>query len=177
MLLRPLHHIRRNAIAYCALAVAFGAGGGYAIAASNTTTIHGCVGNRTHVLYIQKRCHRGQRPLVWNQGAPAPVTAWAAVNALGFTGAGTRGISVQHVGTGTYNVSATLRQCLQVTSAPSVTVDTAISPASSPPGQFPVAWEAHSGNGRNTFTVYTGLVISGSFTPTDEAFNVEVPCS
>jgi hypothetical protein len=163
MLLRPLHHARRNVIAYLALFLAIGAGGGYAIAATNTTnTIHGCVSSRTHVLFIQKRCHRGQRPLVWSQG---------------FTGAGTRGISVQHVGTGTYNLSATLPQCLRVTSAPVVTVDTAIPPGSTPPGQFPFAWEVHSGSGRNTFTVYTGLVIGGSFTPTDESFNVEVPCS
>jgi hypothetical protein len=179
MLLRPLRHLRRNVVAYCALAVAVAAGGGYAIAASNTTTIHGCVGNRTHVLYIQKRCNRGQRALVWSKGIPAraPVTAWAAVNAVGFTGAGSRGISVQHTGTGTYDVTATLRECTQVTDAPIVTVGTAILPGSNPPGQFPVAWEVHSGNGPNRFTVFTGIVISGSFTPTDEAFNVEVPCS
>jgi hypothetical protein len=177
MLLRPLHHIRRNAIAYCALTLAVGAGGGYAMAASNTTTIHGCVGNQTHLLYVQKRCHRGQHPLVWSQQSQSPVTAWAAVNALGFTGAGARGISVQHVGTGTYNVTATFRQCAQVTDAPTVTVNTSIPPGSTPSGQFPVAWEAHSGSGPNTFTVYTGLVVGGSFTPTDEPFNVEVPCS
>ena len=34
MLLRPLHHLRRNVIAYLALFLALGAGGSYALAAS-----------------------------------------------------------------------------------------------------------------------------------------------
>jgi hypothetical protein len=177
MLMRLLRSARRNVIAYLALFLAIGAGGGYAIAATNSSTIHGCVSNRTHALYIQKRCHRGQHSLVWSQQSRSPVTAWAAVNAIGFTGAGARGISVQHVGTGTYNLTATFPQCSQVTDAPTVTVNTSIPPGSTPSGQFPVAWEAHSGNGPNTFTVHTGLVVGGSFTPTDEPFNVEVPCS
>jgi hypothetical protein len=175
MLLRPLHHLRRNVVAYCALAVAVATGGGYAIAASNTTTIHGCVGNRTHALYIQKRCHRGQRPLVWNQAAPSPVAAWAAVQANGFTGAGARGISVQHVSAGTYDITITPSQCAQVTDAPVVTVDTGAPPLGTPAGTFPVAWESFSS--RTRFTIYTGVVAGGSFTPTDEAFSVQAPCS
>ena len=175
MLLRPLHHIRRNAIAYCALMIAVGAGGGYAMAATNTTTIHGCVGNRTHVLYIQKRCNRGEHALVWNGAAQSPVMAWAAVQANGFTGAGARGISVQHASTGTYDVTITPSQCAQVTDAPVVTVDTGAPPLGTPPGTFPTAWESFVS--RTRFTVYTGVVAGGSFTPTDEAFSVQVPCS
>lgn len=172
---RILHHLRANVVAYLALTLAIGGGGGYAIAAANNKTIHGCVSNRTHALYIQARCHRGQTRLVWNQQTAQgqSVTAWAAVNAVGFTGAGARGISVQHVSTGTYNLTATAFQCTQVTDAPTVTVG-AVPPA---PGAFPMAWEAHSGSGRNTFTVYTGVVVGGSFTPADEAFSVQVPCS
>ena len=177
MLLRPLHHIRRNAIAYCALTLAVGASGGYAIAASNTTTIHGCVGNRTRLLYIQKRCHRAQRPLVWNQNAQvqAPIAAWAAVLANGFTGAGARGIVVQHVSAGTYNLTITPSRCAQVTDAPVVTVDTGSPPLGASPGAFPVAWESFTS--RTRFTIYTGVVASGNFTPTDEPFSVQVPCS
>lgn len=177
MLLRPLHHLgghlRHNVIAYLALFLAAGGGAGYAIAATTSTTIHGCVNNRTRALYIQKRCHRGQSRLVWNQG-PQPVTAWAAVSAVGFTSAGGRGISVQHVSTGTYNVTATPSQCTQFTNAPSVTVN-GPPPAFLSAGSFPIAWETFTS--RNKFTVYTGVVAGGSFTPTDEPFNVYVACS
>jgi hypothetical protein len=176
MLTRALHHLRRNVIAYLALFLAIGGGGGYAFAATQTKTIHGCVSKSTHALYIQKRCGRGQTRLVWTQQAPqGQVTAWAAVNAVGFTGDGTRGITVNHVATGVYNVTATLSQCANVTTAPQITVDTAISSAT--PGQFPEAWEVHSGSGNNTFTVFTGVVAGGTFTATDEPFNVAVPCS
>ena len=176
LLTRILSYLRRNVIAFVALFFALGAGGGYAIAATSNKTIHGCVNKATHVLYIQKRCDRGQTRLAWSQQAPpSQVTAWAAVNAVGFTGDGTRGITVNHVSTGIYNITATLSQCANVTTAPQVTVDTAISPAT--PGQFPEAWEAHSGSGNNTFTVFTGVVAGGAFTAADEPFNVAVPCS
>ena len=79
-----------------------------------------------------------------------------------------------HISTGTYNVTATPSRCTQVADAPSVTVDTGSPPAGSR-GAFPVAWEAFTS--RNKFTVFTGVVVGGSFTPTDEAFNVQVPCS
>ena len=97
LLTRILSYLRRNVIAFVALFFALGAGGGYAIAATNNKTIHGCLNNRTRALYVQKRCHRGQSALVWNQQGPPSPTAWAAVQANGFTGAGARGISVQHV--------------------------------------------------------------------------------
>ena len=174
LLTRILSYLRRNMIAFVALFFALGAGGGYAIAATSKKTIHGCLNKRTHALYVQKRCDRGQTPLVWSQQAPQ-VTAWAAVNAVGFTGDGTRGITVNHVSVGVYNVTATLSQCANVTTAPQVTVDTAISSAT--PGQFPEAREAHSGSGNNTFTVFTGVVTGGAFTAADEPFNVAVPCS
>jgi hypothetical protein len=128
---RILSSIRRNVIAFVALFFAIGGGGGYALAAANNNkTIHGCVNKRTHALYIQKRCHSGQNALVWSKQAPqSQETAWAAVNAVGFTGDGTRGIRVNHVSTGVYNVTATLSQCANVTTAPQITIDTAISPA------------------------------------------------
>jgi len=156
------------------LFVAVGAGGGYAFAAGSTGRVHGCVANRTRVLYIQSRCLRGQSPLVLSQDGQASLPASASVLADGFLGAGDRGISVQHVGVGTYDVTATLTQCTRVASAPQVTVDDG-GPQFQGPGAFPVAWEAHSG-GRNSFTVYTGVVVGGSFVLADKAFNVEVPC-
>jgi hypothetical protein len=176
ILLRLLCYLRRNVIVCVALFFFFAviAGGGYAFAASSTDRVHGCVGKRTHVLYIQARCLRGQRPLVLNQDGQAPLPAWASVLADGFLGAGARGISVQHVGVGTYDLTAAPSQCTQVASAPQVTVDDG-GPQFQAPGAFPVAWEAHSG-ARNSFTVYTGVVVGGNFVPADKAFNVEVPC-
>jgi len=177
-LTRTLVYTRRNIIALAALFFAIGAGGGYAIAATNTSRIHGCVNNRTHALYVQARCHTGQRPLVWSKtpAQPQPSIAWAAVQANGFLGAGAHGISVQHTSTGSYRVTATPSQCAQVADAPTVTVDTGSPPGGgTPAGAFPTTWEAFTS--RNTFIVYTGVVVGGSFTPTDEAFNIQVPCS
>jgi hypothetical protein len=173
---RPRHHIRRNLVWYIAIFLALG--GGYAIAATSPKTIRACVVKKTGELLVKARCSRGQSRLDWNQQGPqgqSPVTAWAAVQANGFTGAGARGISVQHVSTGTYNVTATPSECTQVADAPTVTVDAAPPTGAPPAGAFPVAWETFTR--RNTFTVSTGVVVGGSFTPTDEAFNVQLPCS
>jgi hypothetical protein len=172
---RILSAMRHNVIALVALFFAIGAGGGYAIAATSNKTIHGCVNKRTHALYVQKRCHGGQSALVWNQQGPASPAAWAAVQANGFTGAGARGITVQHVSLGTYNVIATPSQCTQVADAPTVTINAGPPTGAPPVGAFPVAWETFTS--RNKFTVSTGVVLGGNFTLTDEAFNVQVPCS
>ena len=45
LLTRILSYLRRNVIAFVALFFALGAGGGYAIAATNNKTIHGCLNN------------------------------------------------------------------------------------------------------------------------------------
>jgi len=54
-------------------------------------------------------------------------------------------------------------------------VNTAVPPNGPSRVGFAVAWESF--RSRTTFTVYTGVVDRGTFTPTDEAFNVQVPCS
>jgi len=167
--------MRHNVIALVALFFAIGAGGSYAIAATNNKTIHGCVNKRTHALYIQKRCHSGESAIVWNQQGPPSPTAWAAVQANGFTGAGARGITVQRVAVGTYNVTATPSQCTQVADAPMVTINAGPPTGAPPVGAFPAAWETFTS--RNKFTVSTGMVVDGNFTLADEAFNVQVPCS
>jgi hypothetical protein len=173
---RPLHrrifaHFRGQAVGYIALF--FALGGGYAIAATNSKTIHGCVVKKSGELLVKSRCAGGQQRLVWNQQGPAgpsAATAWASVNALGFTGDGARGLKVTHVSTGVYDVKLTLAKCAMVTTAPQVTVNTAISAPS-----YPSSWETFKS--RTEFTVQTGVVTGGSFTPTDEAFNILVPCS
>lgn len=187
MLLRLLHHLRRNVFAYIALTCAVGAGAGYAVAAANNKTIHGCVNKRTHVLSIQKHCGRGQSSISWNQQGPpgatgetgpagaSPVTAWAVVGGSGTT-AGGHGITVQHVSTGSYRVTATPVQCAQApASPPVVSVSDSNPPAGQAAGTFPVAWVGDAVGA--TFTVTTGIVASGTFAPADITFNVQVPCT
>ncbi|HXZ78155.1 MAG TPA: hypothetical protein VEH31_45775 [Streptosporangiaceae bacterium] len=179
MLTRPLHrlaaHLQRNVIAYLALTVAIGAGGGYAIPAANTRTIHACVNNHTHALFIQKRCHRGQSAIVWNQqgpqgpqgraGTPASA-AWATVGSDGSVPVG-KNISARRTGVGTYAVQVDASACPNNASAPVVT------PSGPTPPGAPVA--SIGGAGRS-FTVFTGTVTASGFTAADVSFNVSVPC-
>ena len=70
-----------------ALAGALLAGGGYALAASSTKTIHGCetkIGTTKHVLVVAKRCSRRQTSVSWNQRGP--VGATGRTGATGPTG-------------------------------------------------------------------------------------------
>jgi hypothetical protein len=169
-----------------ALAGALLSAGGYALAASSGPSLHGCADSRTGILHVQKRCHRGQRRIIWNQRGPqglrgatgaagtSPVTAWTVVGDSGSTFGG-HGITVQHVSAGTYRITATPAQCAQGVTAPVVSVSDSNPPAGQTAGAFPVAWVGDAGGG--TFTVTTGVVASGSFTPLDRPFNVQVPCT
>ena len=127
MLTRPLHHLRRNVIAYLALFLALGAGGGYAMAATKTQTITVCADKTTGVLHLKTRgrCKRGQTRVSWNQkglqgpqgvqgasgqpGAPAAV-AWAHVLGSGAVFAG-QGVAIQHLSAGTYQLTITGSAC------------------------------------------------------------------
>ena len=76
MLLRSLRHvgrhISRNVIAYLALFLALGAGGGYALAASNRKTITVCADKKTGIFHLKThgRCARGQTRVTWNEQGP-----------------------------------------------------------------------------------------------------------
>ena len=92
MLTRLLHHIRKNVIAYLALFVALGAGGGYAVAASNNKTITVCADKKTGVLHLKTRgrCKSSQTRVSWNQqgpqglqGAPGPQGSQGAQGSQG----------------------------------------------------------------------------------------------
>ena len=138
-----LAHARRNAIPSAALllVLAIAAGGGYALAASKTKTITVCADKGTGVLHLKTRgrCKRGQTRVTWNQvgpqgpqgfqgpagqpGAPA-VSVWANVDNAGSVVSG-QGLSVQHVGAGTYQVTITAPECAHGANAPVVTVSDA----------------------------------------------------
>jgi len=206
MLTRLLHHIRKNVIAYLALFVALGAGGGYAVAASNNKTITVCADKKTGVLHLKTRgrCKSSQTRVSWNQqgpqgvqGAPGPqgsqgsqglqgapgsqgpagVSVWADVADNGTVIAG-KGIAVQHGSSaGTYQVTITDSTCSLESNAPVVTVSDA-APGSVQSGLFPVAWyEVHGGN--QQFMVFTGVVSAGppvTLTANDHTFDILDAC-
>jgi hypothetical protein len=182
-------HRRIVQLAAAALAGGLISAGGYALAASGDSTIHACADAGTGMLHLEKRCHRGQQRITWNQRGPqglrgaqgntgpaatSPVAAWTVVSGSGSTFGG-HGITVQHLATGTYRVTATPAQCALGVTAPVVSVSDSNLPAGQAAGAFPVAWVEDAGGG--TFTVITGVVVGGSFTPTDRSFNVQDPCT
>jgi hypothetical protein len=188
MVTRLLHHIRNNVIAYLALFVALGAGGGYAMAASRTKTVTVCADKTTGVLHLKThgRCKRGQTRVIWNQqgpegpqgpvgqpGTPA-VSVWAQVTNAGALFSG-QGLAVQHVSSGTYQVTVTAPACAHAMNAPSISVSDTNPPGGKVAGAFPVAWYSSTGANQQ-FTVFTGVVAGGSFTPTDHAFTVIDSC-
>jgi len=180
---------RRNLVPYAALLLVLllGAGGGYALAASNTKTITVCADKKTGILHLHKRgrCNRTQTKVTWNQkgvqgpqgiqgpagqpGTPA-ASAWAQVGTNGTLAFG-QGVLVQHVSPGTYNVTITASACAHGSNAPVVTV------SDGPPagGTFPVAWYQSTG-GNQQFDVFTGLVSGGAVTLTDHTFTVMDSC-
>jgi hypothetical protein len=187
---RHIGHGRIIQLAAAALAGGLLSAGGYALAASGGSTIRACADAHTGTLHLQKRCHRGQRRITWNQRGPggpqgaqgaagpagqSPVIAWTLVGDSGST-LGGHGISVQHVSAGTYQLTATPAQCVQGINAPIVTVSDSYPPSGTGSATaFPVAWV--EGGGSNKFTVITGVVVGGSFTPTDHIFDVQDPCT
>jgi hypothetical protein len=188
MVTRLLHHIRNNVIAYLALFVALGAGGGYAMAASKTKTVTVCADKTTGVLHLKThgRCKRGQTRVIWNQqgpegpqglvgqpGTPA-VSVWANVSQAGVVISG-QGISVQHIGLGTYQVTITAPACAQARNAPVVTVADANPPSGHTAGAFPIAWYGTTGV-NDQFPLFTGDVVGGSFAASDHSFTVMDTC-
>ena len=161
--------------------------GGYSLAAGSTHTIKACVDNGSGTLHIAARCHRGQHALTWNQqgpqgdrgapgqpGAPA-VSVWATVTQTRSLFAG-QGLSVQHMSPGTYQITVTGAGCAQSSNAPVVSVSDNYPPTGQGAGAFAVAWVGDTGTNQQ-FTVHTGVVVNGAFTPTDHSFNIEDTCS
>jgi hypothetical protein len=185
-----LQHLRRNGIPYlvCAVVLVLGIGGGYAYAASKAKTITVCADKGTGVLHLKPhgRCKRGQTRVSWNQhgpqgmqgptgpaGTPA-VSVWANVANSGSIVAG-QGVSVQHISTGTYQVTITAPACTHAANAPVITVSDANPPAGETAGAFPVAWYGSTGSNQ-LFNVFTGVVVGGSFTSADHTFTVMDTC-
>ncbi len=180
---------RKTTIVALLVVLAAGVGGGYALAASKTKTITVCADKRTGVLHLKTRgrCKRSQTRVTWNQqgpqgpqgfqgpagqpGAPA-VSVWANVANDGSVVSG-QGLSVQHTGAGTYQVTITAALCATASNAPVVSVSDTNAPGGQS-GAFPVAWYESTGLNQH-FIVFTG-VVNGSFTPTDHTFTIMDSC-
>jgi hypothetical protein len=171
--------------------LAVGIGGGYAVAASRTKTITVCADKTTGVLHLKThgRCKRGQTRVTWNQrgpqgpqgvqgpagqpGAPA-VSIWGQVANAGSLLSG-QGLSVQHVSVGAYQVTITAAACAHGSNAPVITVSDTNPPGGKMAGAFPVAWYQSTGLNQQ-FMVFTGVVVGGSFAPSDHIFTVMDTC-
>ena len=184
---RVIHHLRRHILSYVAIFLALG--GGWAIAkTTRDKTIRACVVKHTGELLIRAHCGHGQRRLIFNQqgrqgprgaqGTQGPagasaVSVWASVAGNGQVFSG-QGLSVQRTAPGTYQVTVTASGCAQGFNAPTVTLSDANPPNGEPAGAFPTDWIELSGG---HFTVFTGVVVNGSFTATDHTFDVQDACS
>ena len=185
MLTRLLHHIRKNVIAYLALFVALGAGGGYAVAASNNKTITVCADKKTGVLHLKTRgrCKSSQTRVSWNQqgpqglqgpqgpqgsqgpagrrrepaGAqgPAGVSVWANVADNGTVIAGQGHRRYNACTAGTYQVTITDPTCALETNAPVVSVSDA-APRAGPGRRIPGGVVRRQRGQRAVHGVYRG---------------------
>jgi hypothetical protein len=87
------------------------AGGGFALAATSNTVVHGCINKKTHALTVAAKCPKGTTAITWNKqgrtgatgktGKTGPAGASASVS-IGSVSSGAAGsqASVTNVGTG-----------------------------------------------------------------------------
>lgn len=192
---RIARHLRANVVAYIALFFALGGGGGYALAATSSKTIHGCVVKRSGELLLRNKCSRGESKVAWNQrgpagprgktgvtGAtgPAGTTPYSAEGVVGINGGydGT-GFTSQPIATGEFLVTLTGPACsTDSPGKPSLVVTPRGNPsfpATTSGGSYDVADVAGT-TVPGQFDVYTGEIVSGSYTPVDDSFNLVGAC-
>jgi hypothetical protein len=179
---RLIAHLRSNLVGWIALFVAIGGTGYAATSHPHSNTVNACANKKTGELSIRHgaRCKRGQVKLSWaKQGpkGPAGTSAIQAFGAVGDTGIvnPNDGISLQHSGPGVFVVTITLHGCATGLNDPTATV-TSPSPSIGPPaGAAPDLWIDANG-GQAQFTVHTGWISGGSFTPADYGFNIQDSC-
>jgi hypothetical protein len=157
--------------------------GGYALAskrspASPPAPVHACADlGGAHLLHVQPRCDRGQRAITWDTTATGTqVQAWGAVGGDGIIESGA-GATVQHTGTGVYQVVVTAPGCRgALNNAPVVTVEDTNPPGVLIGSSFPYAWTQWDSSLEEGFTVYTGVIVNGSFAPADVSFDFQDSC-
>jgi hypothetical protein len=172
----PWRHMRSNVVAYLALVVAIGGSGSYALAAVSASngTIAVCVDKGSGVMHLAKRQRCGSHQS--RIGLRPALEAWAAVEPNGDITVGS-GLSITHLGVGTYNVAVTAASCRNAQeNAPVVGVDDSEPAAGFGLGAFPVAWTQGTGFTGKTFLVHAGVVVNGGFQPRDETLNITDSC-
>ena len=161
----PLRHVRSNVVAYLALVVAIGGGGSYALAASSSNgTIAVCVDKGSGVMHLAKhpRCGHGQSRIGLSSALDRPtVSAWAERlrwqrdQRLG-------SCRSRHAGAGVYDVTSPPRAaaCASTTRQWSAST-TASRRGAGGAGAFPWRGPSQPSSAGETFTVYTGVVVTG----------------
>ena len=103
--------IKLSHLAVGVVAGAMLAGGGYALATTQSGVIHACENNRTHALLVKKSCGKGYAALTWNQkglkGASGVRGATGVSGAPGTAGAAAT-VSVGNVATGAAGTPASV---------------------------------------------------------------------
>ena len=179
---------RASKVLLLAVVGALLAGGGYALAAGTSNSIHGCIDNHTRVLHVQKsRCHRGQTGIAWNrrgpsgpqgpQGpqGPAAASAWGviATSAGNASVSSGRNVSVRYDAVGQYTVTAG-GACTGTVGAIEVNPE---GPPGYASGHVPVAYATKESGTFNVYDVHIEDVGAGTATPVDGlAFDVTVNC-
>jgi hypothetical protein len=168
--------------------------GGYALAAADhapTITftsdralptppapIHACADRGgAHLLHLQARCGRGQQAVSWDTtAAGSPIRAWGFVGPDGTIASG-QGAAVRNTGTGVYQISVSAPSCSRaLNNAPMVTVNDTYPPGVLVGSSFPDAWVQTYSSDQEGFTVYTGVIVNGSFVPANVSFDFEDSC-
>jgi hypothetical protein len=174
---RIVKHIQGNAIACVALFFAVGGGGGYAVAAtiSSSNVIHACEVTRTGELLVKTKCAAGQRAVSWNKtgvrgatgaAGTSAVQAFASVDSSGAIVA--KGLTVQPQGNGVWDVTVTAPACKNQTIVANVTPQALASSDGTP-----VAWADGSG----LVEVTAGLLQNGTVTPSAQVgFSIQIEC-
>lgn len=177
----PLRCLRSNAVSFLALAIAIGASGSYALAATASNgTVGVCVDKGTAIMHLAKHqhCGRHQSRVGLSSALDRPaVSAWATANENGGIESGA-GVSIAHAGAGLYNITVTAASCRNAfNNAPVVSINDYEPPAGFGPGAFPMAWTQTASTGVEAFTIHTGVVVNGLFQPRDEPFNLTDSCA
>jgi hypothetical protein len=83
-------------------------GGGYAVGATSTSVVHGCVNKKTHALTVSAKCRKGTTEISWNkQGRVGASGKTGKTGAPGVAGAAAT-VSVGTVSTGAPGSQATV---------------------------------------------------------------------
>jgi hypothetical protein len=173
--LRALARPGRGAL-LLTLGLALGAGG-YAAASSTVPrgVIRGCVSRKTHQLYVQPLCGRGQRSILWDWASRPEPWALVQANQAGATVEFGSHIATRRVATGEYTITVTAGGACGFGAI-------AVDPEGAEAGNgtaavVPTAYANPISTTGNHYDVHIFNLASGVPTPVDTNFGVTItPC-